>query len=48
MNQLFAYAEELEESDDGDFLNRVVTLQDALLSVGVSEIQTWLEAAERP
>ncbi|MDK2777281.1 MAG: ATP-binding protein [Pseudomonadota bacterium] len=48
MNQLFAYAEELEGSDDGDFLNRVVTLQDALLSVGVSEIQTWLEAAERP
>ncbi|WP_430461740.1 NACHT domain-containing protein [Thalassolituus sp. LLYu03] len=48
MNQLFAYAEELEESDDGDMLNRVVTLQDALLSVEGSKIHEWLKAAERP
>ncbi|MDP2505816.1 NACHT domain-containing NTPase [Oceanobacter sp. 3_MG-2023] len=48
MNQLFAYAEELEESDEGELLTRVVSLQDVLLSIEGREIQEWLRAAERP
>ena len=48
MTRLFAEAEELEESDSGALLLRVVTMQDTLLSLGVNGIVDWLKAAERP
>ena len=48
MTRLFAEAEEREESDQGDMLQRVVTIQATLLALGVSSISDWLEAAERP
>ncbi len=48
LTRLFAEAEEREESDHGAMLQRVVVVQDALLSIGVSNINDWLKAAERP
>lgn len=48
LTQLFAQAEEQEESDNGVMLQRVVKLQDALLVAGVHEVNDWLKAAERP
>ncbi|NIG44309.1 AAA family ATPase [Enterobacter sp. Acro-832] len=48
MTRLFGEAEEREESDDGAMLQRVVALQDILLSMGVKGIADWLKAAERP
>lgn len=48
MTRLFAEAEEREESDDGEMLQRVVSIQDTLLSLGVDSINVWLKAAERP
>ena len=48
MNRLFAEAEEREESDHGDMLRRVVSLQDKMLLLGVVGIDNWLKAAERP
>lgn len=48
MTRLFAEAEEREESDRGSMLQRVVAIQDTLLSLGVKEIADWLKAAERP
>ena len=48
LTRLFAYAEELEESDQGEMLNRVVAVQDTLLGLGVDGINDWLKAAERP
>ncbi|ORM62916.1 ATP-binding protein [Pantoea rodasii] len=48
MTRLFAEAEESEESDCGSMLQRVVTLQDVLLSMGVEGVSDWLKAAERP
>lgn len=47
MTRLFAAAEEREESDQGAMLRRVVSVQDTLLSLGVSGIDDWLKAAER-
>lgn len=47
MTRLFAEAEEREESDHGAMLQRVVSVQDTLLSLGVSGINDWLKAAER-
>ena len=47
LTRLFFQAEEQEESDDGEMLYRVVTLQDTMLALGVDEVNTWLEAAER-
>ena len=47
ITRLFAEAEEREESDDGAMLQRVVIVQDTLLSLGVSGISSWLKAAER-
>jgi hypothetical protein len=44
---LFKEAEEREESDDGDMLQRVVKIQDMLLKLGVDGIDSWLQAAER-
>ncbi|CAI2096409.1 ATPase family associated with various cellular activities (AAA) [Serratia fonticola] len=48
MTRLFAEAEEREESDQGIMLQRVVALQDMLLSMGVDGVADWLKAAERP
>lgn len=48
MTRLFAEAEEREESDHGAMLQRVVVVQDTLLSLGVSGVLKWLKAAERP
>lgn len=47
LTRLFAEAEEREESDQGAMLNRVVLLQDLMLSLGVSSINNWLKMAER-
>lgn len=48
MTRLFAEAEEREESDGGAMLQRVVVVQDALLSLGLNGVVDWLKAAERP
>ncbi|MEA1933430.1 MAG: hypothetical protein U9N60_03220 [Thermodesulfobacteriota bacterium] len=48
MTRLFAEAEEREESDHGSMLQRVVLMQDMLLSLGVDGVNDWLKAAERP
>lgn len=48
LTRLFAEAEEREEFDHGAMLQRVVAMQDALLSMGVTSINDWLKAAERP
>jgi hypothetical protein len=48
MTRLFAEAEEREESDCGAMLQRVVVVQDALLSLGLNGVVDWLKAAERP
>ncbi|MFL9608776.1 AAA family ATPase [Methylobacillus sp. Pita2] len=48
MTRLFAEAEEREESDSGAMLQRVVAVQDILLSMGVNGVVEWLKAAERP
>ncbi|MEQ9943455.1 ATP-binding protein [Pectobacterium aroidearum] len=48
MTRLFAEAEEREGSDRGEMLQRVVAIQDSLLSLGVNGIAEWLKAAERP
>lgn len=47
MTRLFAEAEEREESDHGAMLQRVVSVQDTLLSLGVNGVNDWLKAAER-
>lgn len=47
VTRLFAESEEREESDNGAMLKRVVSVQDSLLSMGVSSMNEWLEAAER-
>ena len=47
LTRLFAQAEEQEESDDSAMLQRVVSLQDELLSLGVTAVNDWLKAAER-
>jgi hypothetical protein len=46
--RLFAEAEEREESDCGAMLQRVVVVQDTLLSLGLNGVVDWLKAAERP
>ncbi|MDF3192188.1 AAA family ATPase [Pseudomonas paracarnis] len=48
MTRLFAEAEEREGSDCGMMLQRVVGIQDTLLSLGVNGVVDWLKAAERP
>ncbi len=48
ITRLFAEAEEREESDCGSMLQRVVGIQDTLLSLGVNGVVDWLKAAERP
>lgn len=47
ITRLFSDAEEREESDHGAMLQRVVSVQDRLLSLGVTGIDEWLKAAER-
>jgi hypothetical protein len=46
--RLFREAEEIEEVDDGNMLQRVVKVQDILLSIGVTGVQNRLRDAERP
>ena len=48
LTRLFAEAEEWEETDGGVMLQRVVSVQDELLALGVSGVSDWLAAAERP
>ncbi|CAJ0797907.1 hypothetical protein LMG18090_03632 [Ralstonia mannitolilytica] len=48
MTRLFSESEEREESDGGAMLQRVVAVQDILLSIGVNGVADWLKAAERP
>ena len=48
MTRLFAEAEEREESDHGAMLERVVSVQDKLLALGLDSINHWLKDAERP
>lgn len=48
MTRLFAEAEEIEDIDSGTMLQRVVAVQDTLLSLGVEGVAEWLKAAERP
>lgn len=48
LTQLFSQAEEMEESDSGDMLKRVVELQDLMLLARITEIDDWLNQAERP
>jgi len=48
MTRLFAEAEEREESDSSAMLQRVVVIQDIMLSLGVNGVIDWLKAAERP
>jgi hypothetical protein len=47
MTRLFAEAEEREETDSGTMLKRVVSVQDILLSLGVTSVNDWLKSAER-
>jgi hypothetical protein len=47
LTRLFAHAEELEESDGGEILHRVISVQDSLLALGVNGVDDWLRAAER-
>jgi hypothetical protein len=44
---LFGEAEEREEFDNGEMLNRVVALQDAFISFNLTGVINWLKAAER-
>jgi hypothetical protein len=48
LTRLFAEAEEREEADGGNMLQRVVAMQDMLLALGLDGIAKWLRAAERP
>lgn len=48
LTALFREAEERELSDKGEFLSRVVNVQDALLRRGVHKLEDWLKDAERP
>lgn len=47
LTRFFAHAEELEESDGGEMLHRVVVVQDLLLALGVNSVDDWLKEAER-
>lgn len=48
LTRLFAQAEEQEESDGGSMLQRVVTVQDTLMTLGMHSVDDWLKAIERP
>lgn len=48
MTALFREAEERELSDQGQFLTRVVAVQDALLRLNMNSLDNWLKDAERP
>ena len=47
LTALFREAEERELADGGQFLARVVVVQDALLKLDVASLDGWLKAAER-
>ena len=48
LQRLFSEAEECEEADQGTMLKRVVAVQDMLLGLGVTGVEEWLKASERP
>jgi len=48
LTYLFGEAEEKEDTDGGKMLRRVVAVQDDLLALGVTAVNDWLKAAERP
>ena len=48
LTSFFREAEDREELDDGLALRRVIGLQDAVLDLPHTSIETWLRAAERP
>jgi hypothetical protein len=48
LTHIFREAEENEELDGGQLLNRVIAIQDALLSKGINSVDNWLKDAERP
>ena len=48
LTRLFGVAEEVENSDNGVMLKRVINIQDTLLGMNVGNINKWLVAAERP
>ena len=48
LTRLFAQAEEQEESDNGTMLQRVVAVQDTLMTLGMHGVEDWLKANERP
>ncbi|TAK89477.1 MAG: ATP-binding protein [Aquabacterium sp.] len=48
LTQLFREGEERELSDKGEFLRRVVALQDVFLAMPTTILGEWLRAAERP
>lgn len=48
LTRLFREAEELELSDGGAMLGRCIAIQDAFLSLGLSNVESWLAEAERP
>lgn len=48
LTMLFSEAEEIEDEDNGSMLQRVVAIQELLLSLGVTGAADWLKAAERP
>jgi len=48
LTRLFAQSEEQEEADNGAMLQRVVAVQDKFLALGISGMNDWIKAAERP
>jgi len=48
LNRLFQEAEDREASDGGNFLRRVIAVQDVLLKSGTYGLDQWLKDAERP
>lgn len=48
LTTLFRYAEECEESDNGNMLARVIGIQDQLLRLSLNDMDQWLQDAERP
>ena len=48
LTAFFREAEDREELDNGVTLRRVIALQDAILELPHTSIESWLRAAERP
>jgi hypothetical protein len=48
LTRLFREAEEREQTDQGQFLVRVIAIQNLLSKHNLANVQEWLSAAERP